>query len=66
MTEPDLTPQIAREIYAALERLGADAERLAIIGSWGDTLTDAEVFSICCGTAIPPGRPTVPPLRVRT
>lgn len=29
--------QIAAELYTALERLGADAELLAIVGSWGDT-----------------------------
>jgi hypothetical protein len=43
---PDLTPQIARELYAALERLGADAELLAIVGSWRDTLDDGEVLSM--------------------
>ncbi len=46
MTGPDITPQIARELYAALERLGADAELLSIVGSWGDTLDEAEVLSM--------------------
>jgi hypothetical protein len=31
MTADDVTPQIDREIYAAL---GADEELLAIVGSW--------------------------------
>jgi hypothetical protein len=30
------------EIYSALERLGADGQLLATIGSWGDTLDDNE------------------------
>jgi len=42
----DLKAQIARQIYIALERLGADAELLAIVGSWRDTLGDAEVLSM--------------------
>jgi hypothetical protein len=46
MTQPDLQAQIAREIYIALERLGADEELLAIIGSWRDTLPDAEVLAL--------------------
>jgi hypothetical protein len=46
MTGPDLKAQIASEIYAALERLDADTELLAIVGSWRDTLDDAEVLSL--------------------
>jgi len=42
----DITAQIAREISIALERLGADEELLAIIGSWRDTLPDAEVLAL--------------------
>jgi hypothetical protein len=45
VTGPDLSAQIARELYAALERLSADPELLAIVGSWRDTLSDAEVLS---------------------
>lgn len=33
------------EMYRAAERLGADRYLLASIGSWGDTLEDAEVLS---------------------
>jgi hypothetical protein len=33
------------EIYKTAERLGADRYLLATIGSWGDTLEDAEVLS---------------------
>ncbi len=43
---PDITPQIARELYVALERLNAEAELLAIVGSWRDTLDDGEVLSM--------------------
>ena len=46
MTAPDIKAQIAAEIYTALERLGADEELLAIIGSWRDTLPDAEVLAL--------------------
>jgi hypothetical protein len=42
----DITPQIARELYVALERLGADDKLLSVIGNWGDTLTDTEILSI--------------------
>jgi hypothetical protein len=42
----DLTAQIVREIYTVLERLGADLELLAVVGSWRDTLDDAEVLSM--------------------
>lgn len=37
-------PAIAVEIYRILERLGADSELLAIIGSWGDTRSDEWVL----------------------
>jgi hypothetical protein len=42
----DLTAQIVREIYAVLERLSAAPELLAVVGSWRDTLDDAEVLSM--------------------
>jgi hypothetical protein len=42
----DLKAPIARELYVALERLGTDEELLSIVGSWRDTLTDAEVLSM--------------------
>ncbi len=47
----DLKAQIADEIYAALERLGADEELLAIVGSWRDTPSDPDVQP-CCGTTM--------------
>lgn len=37
---------IISEVYKAAERLRADAGLLACIGSWGDTLDDAEVLSM--------------------
>jgi hypothetical protein len=40
----DIRAQIADEIYIVLARLGADAELLDIVGSWGDALTDADVL----------------------
>jgi len=43
---PDLKAQIADEICTALERLGADEELLSVIGSWRDTLDDAEVLTM--------------------
>jgi hypothetical protein len=45
MTRPP-TAQIARELYIALERSGADPTLLSIVGSWGDTLDDAEVIAL--------------------
>jgi hypothetical protein len=45
----DITVQIAGEIYAAPERLGADAELLAVVGSWRDTLDNADVLAIAAG-----------------
>ena len=45
MNGPDVGAQIAGELYTALERLDADAELLAVVGSWHDTLDDADVLS---------------------
>jgi hypothetical protein len=36
---------IAREIYKALEKLGASPELLGTVGSYGDTLTDEAVLA---------------------
>jgi hypothetical protein len=44
MTQPDVKAQIAAQLYTTLERLGADEELLAIVGSMSDTLTDKEVL----------------------
>jgi hypothetical protein len=44
LRRPDLNAQIVREVYTALERLGAGPELLAIVGSWRDTLDDADVL----------------------
>jgi hypothetical protein len=38
--------RITREIYRALEALGADPGLLASVGSWGDTLDDAEILEM--------------------
>jgi hypothetical protein len=45
-TEQDTRQKIAAELYAALERLGADEELLAIVGSMHDTTTDNEVLRL--------------------
>jgi hypothetical protein len=39
---PHLKAQIAKEIYIALERLGAAPNLLSIIGSYSDTLSDEQ------------------------
>lgn len=39
-----LTPAIASELHAALERLDAPPDLLSIIGSYGDTLSNEEVL----------------------
>jgi hypothetical protein len=42
----DLQAQIAREFYIVLERLGAEPELLAVVGSWRDTLDDADILAM--------------------
>jgi hypothetical protein len=42
----DVKAQIACGLYVAPEWLGADAELLAIVGSWRDTLDDVAVLSM--------------------
>jgi hypothetical protein len=54
---PDITAQIAGELYAAFERLDADVELLAIVGSWRDTLGDFEVLAML--REYNAGRPTL-------
>jgi hypothetical protein len=44
MTRADIKAQIATQLYTTLERLGADEELLAIVGSMNDTRTDEEVL----------------------
>jgi hypothetical protein len=46
VTSPDIKAQLAGELYIALKRLNADEELLAIVGSWRDTLDDAETLSM--------------------
>jgi hypothetical protein len=41
----DVTAHFAHELYAVLEGPGADEELLAVVGSWRDTLDDAEVLA---------------------
>jgi hypothetical protein len=59
MSEPSMKTQIASEIYTALDRLGAGPDLLAIVGSWGDTLADAEVLRVLRDYNA--GRPTIHP-----
>jgi hypothetical protein len=51
----NITAQIADEIHTALERLDADEELLAIVGSWRDTLPGADVLRMLVRTT-PAGR----------
>jgi hypothetical protein len=46
MTQLRLAAQIAREIYIAMERLGAAPELLSIVSSYGDTLDDEEILAL--------------------
>ena len=41
-----LRAQIVKELYATMERLGAEPDLLSIVGSWGDTLDDEEVLAL--------------------
>jgi hypothetical protein len=43
---PSITAQIAAQLYKAFERFEADKDLLSIIGSYGDTLDDAEVLKM--------------------
>jgi hypothetical protein len=45
-TGTETTAAIAAELYAALERFGAEPELLSIVGSWRDTLEGAEVLAL--------------------
>jgi hypothetical protein len=45
-TEHDTRQKVAAELYAALERLGADEELLAIVGSMSDTMNDKEILRL--------------------
>ncbi len=38
--------EIHAEIMTALRTLGADRELLGTVGSWGDTLEDAEILRL--------------------
>jgi ClpX C4-type zinc finger len=44
MPDPYLFPAISRQLYQALEKLGAPAELLAVIGSWRDGSSDRDVL----------------------
>ena len=46
MSPDNIKRGIARQLYIALERLGADQELLGIINIWSDTLDDPEVLSM--------------------
>jgi hypothetical protein len=46
MAPRDIETGIARQIYIALERLGADQELLGIVANWCETLNDAETLSM--------------------
>jgi hypothetical protein len=46
MDKPAIHHAIVREIYTALEKLSAPYKLLAAVGSWGDTLEDAEVLDL--------------------
>jgi hypothetical protein len=46
MTQSHITARIAKELYIAMERLGAKPSLLSIVGSYGDTLDDAEILAL--------------------
>ena len=46
MIPADVRARIVGEIYTVLERLDADEELLAIVGSWRDALDDADVLTM--------------------
>ena len=45
MSDNNLKADIAKEIYRALDDLYAPSELLSIVGSYGDTLPDADVLA---------------------
>ena len=46
MTQAEVKSAIAKELYAAVKRLGGDADLLRIIGSYGDTIDDCWVLGM--------------------
>ncbi len=44
-SKKDLNPQIVSEVYRALVLMGANSDLLGTIGSWGDSLPDADVLA---------------------
>jgi hypothetical protein len=46
MTQMSIEQEIRSEIYRALDALGADANLLSTVGSWGDTLPDNDVLQL--------------------
>ena len=42
----NIKSEICAELCRALKYLGADRQLLATVGSWGDTLEDAEVLKL--------------------
>ena len=45
-SDSPLFQDIVTQIYDAAERLGADPALLAVINSWGDTLSDEEILAM--------------------
>ena len=37
---------IVRELYRAMEKLGAPPKLLGVVGSWGETLSDEDVWKM--------------------
>jgi hypothetical protein len=42
----DIKAQIAAELYAAFQKLGANSDLLSIVGSYGDTMDDYWVLGM--------------------
>jgi hypothetical protein len=46
VTGSDMKAELARQIYVAMERLGADEKLLSVFENWGYSLGDAETLSL--------------------
>jgi hypothetical protein len=44
LNKPPIHHAIVRELYSSLERLEADPYLLAIVGSWGDAMSDEDTL----------------------
>lgn len=45
----NVTREVVNEIYKAFQTLGAESDLLGIVGSWGDSIPEADVLTMLKG-----------------